>query len=58
MEQSRQRNRSRLILVIIFRDCKELDLPLKQYDLDSAFQKAQTEWAEEIMVATADYILK
>ena len=40
------------------RDCKELDLPFKQYDLDSAFEKAQTEWAGEIMVATADYLLK
>jgi len=38
--------------------CKQLDLPFKEYDLDSAFEKAQTEWAEEIMVATADQLLK
>jgi len=40
------------------RECKELNLPYKQYDLDNAFEKAQTEWAEEIMVATADQLLK
>lgn len=39
-------------------ECQELDLPFPDYDLDSAFIKAQTEWAEEIMVATADYIVK
>ena len=38
--------------------CKQLDLPFTQYDLDSAFEKAQTEWAGEIMVATADFLLK
>ena len=36
--------------------CKEL--PFTEYDLDSAFEKAQTEWAEDIMIATADFILK
>ena len=39
-------------------ECKEMDLPYTKYDLDSAFIKAQTEWAEDLMVATADYILK
>ena len=38
--------------------CRELDLPFAEYDLDSAFVKAQTEWAEDLMVATADLIVK
>ena len=39
-------------------ECRELDLPFAEYDLDSAFVKAQTEWAEDLMVATADQIVK
>ena len=38
-------------------ECRELDLPFAEYDLDSAFVKAQTEWAEGLMVATADQIV-
>ena len=29
--------------------CEEL--PFTEYELDSAFEKAQTEWAEDIMIA-------
>ena len=39
-------------------ECRELDLPFAEYDLDSAFVKPQTEWAEDLMVATADQIVK
>lgn len=39
-------------------ECQELDLPFPNYDLNSAFIKAQTEWAQELMTATADYIVK
>ena len=38
--------------------CKELDLPFMELDLDSAFIKAQAEWAEDIMISTANFILK
>ena len=38
--------------------CNRLELPFTEYDLDSAFEKAQIEWAEDIMIATADFILK
>ena len=34
------------------------ELPFTEYDLDSASKKAQTEWTEDIMVATADFNLK
>ena len=37
--------------------CKQLDLPFMDFDLDNAFIKAQAEWAEEIMVSTANFIL-
>ena len=33
-----------------------LELPFTEYNLDSV--QAQTEWAEDIMIATADFILK
>lgn len=39
-------------------ECQELNLSAEEYDLDSAFLKAQNEWAVELMVATADFILK
>ena len=35
-----------------------MELPFTEYDLDRAFEKAQTKWAENIMIATADFILK
>ena len=38
--------------------CKELDLPFMEFNLTSAFVKAQMEWAQDIMLQTADYILK
>ena len=38
--------------------CKELDLPFMELNLTSAFVKAQMEWAQDIMLQTADYILK
>ena len=38
--------------------CQQRHLPVEEYDLDSAFHKAQNDWAQELMVATADYILK
>ena len=38
--------------------CKELDLPFMEFDLTSAFVKAQREWAQDIMIQTADLILK
>ena len=31
--------------------CNRLELPFNEYDMDSAFEKAQTEWAED-MIAT------
>lgn len=39
-------------------ECKELGLPYQTYDMDDAFNKANGEWAEELIVATATYILK
>ena len=39
-------------------ECQELNLPVDEYNLDIAFHKAQNEWAQELMVSTADYILK
>ena len=39
-------------------ECQQLNLPFEEYDLEYAFIKAQTEWAAEIMTATADFILK
>ena len=36
--------------------CNRLEIPFIEYDLDSAFEKAQTEWAENI-ITTADFIL-
>ena len=40
------------------RSCEELNLPHGTYDMDEAFHKANGEWAEELMLATADQILK
>lgn len=39
-------------------DCEQLNLPAEEYDMDAAFHKAQSEWAQELMVSTANYILK
>ncbi len=39
-------------------ECQELNLSADEYDLNSAFLKAQNEWAVELMVTTAEYILK
>ena len=38
--------------------CKELDLPFIGFYLTSAFLKAQKEWVQDIMLQTADFILK
>ena len=38
--------------------CKELDLPFMELNITSAFVKAQKEWAQDIMLQTADFILK
>ena len=35
-----------------------MEVPFTEYNLDSAFEKAQTELAEDIMIPTADFILK
>ncbi len=40
------------------KECKELDLPFMEYDIATACIKAQNEWAEDFMVATADWMLK
>ncbi len=50
-------NRDDLSTIFIM-ECQELDLPVDEYDLDDAFHKAQNEWAQELMVSTADYILR
>ena len=42
----------------IISECQELDLPYNTYNLDEAFNKAQNEWADELIIATATYILK
>ena len=38
--------------------CDQLDLPHEQFDLENAFHKAQAEWAQHIMLQTADFILR
>ena len=38
--------------------CKELDLPFMELNLTNAFVMAQREWAQDIMLQTADYILR
>lgn len=39
-------------------ECQKKNLPAGEYDLDSAFSKAQKEWSVELMVATAEHILQ
>lgn len=46
------------ISTIFTMECQEVGLPVEEYDLDSAFLKAQNEWAQELMVATANCILR
>ena len=38
--------------------CKELDLPFTELNLTNAFVMAQREWAQDIMLQTAYYILR
>ena len=40
------------------RTCDELNLPHQAYDIEEAFEKVNGEWKEELMIATADYIVK
>ena len=38
--------------------CKQLDLPHAEFDLTSAFIKAQIDWACDLMLQTANFILR
>lgn len=39
-------------------DCFQLELPFEDYNIEEAFEKANNEWTEELMVLVADMILK
>ena len=38
--------------------CKQLDLPHEDFNLEYAFNEAQGKWAQDIMLQTADFILR